>query len=74
MRVLALSLITNKVVDEPYRSAKGEVEAELGGQQISPPDTAPVADHLEVLEVGQRAANDVRAVVEKVVELAARQA
>ncbi|GAA6059918.1 hypothetical protein JCM10212_005301 [Sporobolomyces blumeae] len=70
MRVLVLSLITNIVVATPYRSAEKFVEDEANG--VAPPDDEDekeeVADHQEVLDASAKRADDMRALVEKIIE------
>jgi len=69
MQVCVLSLVTNKVViPERYRSIKEEVEAELAGRPIELPKEVEVS-HQEVLEVGRRKADDMKRLVECMIEL-----
>lgn len=80
MRVLALSLITNKVVVSPYFDSRAAVTSELAASaskagktetetergQVEK-DRKEAANHEEVLEVGRRRAEDMRRLVEAVV-------
>ena len=69
VKVLVLSLVTNFVViPDQYPSAKAIVEAEINGTE--PPIYKPseVVSHVEVLEEGQKRANDMRKLVEQIVE------
>lgn len=86
VRVLVLSLVTNIVVNHPYRSAEAELDAEqeqagagaqAGGVTALARQTQVrereeeeevVASHQEVLDVSAKRADDVRALVEKVVD------
>ncbi|BGP17338.1 hypothetical protein JCM10213_007552 [Rhodosporidiobolus nylandii] len=77
LRVLVLSLVTNIVVSSPYRYAEAAVEAELssGAGKTAPQmeesnGEEEVANHQEVLDVSARRANDIRALVERIVERA----
>lgn len=78
MRVLGLSLITNKVISTPYRDLKSEVAAEYAsgqgaGKPKEPLDEAEkeeTTSHEEVLEVGRQAAREMSSLVSKIVELA----
>ena len=78
MRVLGLSLITNKVINTPYRDIKSEVAAEYangkGGASSSSSsietEKEETTSHEEVLEVGRLAAQDMSSLVSKIVELA----
>ncbi len=73
MRVLAISLITNKVVVEDYFDARKALEQEAkggsadAGAQTSASDKKAAANHEEVLEVGKRRADDIRKLVETVI-------
>lgn len=70
LRVLAISLITNKVVVKDYFDAKGAVEKSLeeqSVQRILQDDSKEAANHEEVLEVGRMRANDIRRLVEHVI-------
>ncbi|CAD6884594.1 unnamed protein product [Tilletia laevis] len=75
MRVLVLSLMTNKVVVSPYfdcRTALAEEsEGEEGkvdvGKAVAAKEKAEAANHEEVLEVGRKRANDMRRLVETVI-------
>jgi len=70
MNVIVLSLVTNAVViPEKYRSIKEEVAAELAGNpmQLKEPE---VVSHEEVLAVGTKKADVMKALVERIVELA----
>ncbi|UZJ54607.1 hypothetical protein CBS101457_003927 [Exobasidium rhododendri] len=70
LRVLAVSLITNKVVVKDYFDAKEAVEK---GQDIDDvrrilqDDSKEAASHEEVLEVGKMRAEDIRKLVEHVI-------
>ncbi|KAN0064892.1 Purine nucleoside phosphorylase [Thecaphora frezii] len=74
MRVLAISLITNKVVLSPYFDTRKALQNELQSgtkgnnalQQIQA-DKNEAANHEEVLEVGRIRAEDIRKLVESVV-------
>ncbi|GAA6055597.1 hypothetical protein JCM3770_006718 [Rhodotorula araucariae] len=77
LRVLVLSLVTNMVVATPYRYAGPAAAAEHAGQGSNPAangerDAAgaqdEVANHQEVLDVSARRADDIRALVERIVE------
>ncbi|GAA5912391.1 hypothetical protein JCM5296_001716 [Sporobolomyces johnsonii] len=79
LRVLVLSLITNIVVATPYRYAEAAVDAEaeershgLDGEvrttQKEEDEEEGVANHQEVLDVSARRADDIRALVERIVE------
>lgn len=76
MRVLGLSLITNKVISTPYRNLKAEVAAEYAkGQQakkapLTAEEKEETTSHEEVLEVGRQAAEEMSSLVAKIVELA----
>ncbi|KAK0565158.1 Purine nucleoside phosphorylase [Tilletia horrida] len=82
MRVLVLSLMTNKVVVTPYFDCRGALEAEDQRQQadgqagagvedvgkaVAAKEKAEAANHEEVLEVGRKRANDMRRLVETVI-------
>ncbi|BGP41119.1 Purine nucleoside phosphorylase [Rhodotorula kratochvilovae] len=77
LRVLVLSLVTNMVVATPYRYAGAAVAAEraAGGaqskeavQEKEGEKGDEVANHQEVLDVSARRADDIRALVERIVE------
>ncbi|GAA5871031.1 hypothetical protein JCM1840_007574 [Sporobolomyces johnsonii] len=75
LRVLVLSLITNIVVATPYRYAEAAVEAEERGHGLDgdvrttqKEEEEGVANHQEVLDVSARRADDIRALVERIVE------
>lgn len=82
MRVLGLSLITNKVINTPYRDIKSEVAAEYAsrggasrtngtaGAGAAKIEVEETTSHEEVLEVGRLAAKDMSSLVAKIVELA----
>ncbi|GAA5994024.1 hypothetical protein JCM11641_000049 [Rhodosporidiobolus odoratus] len=81
LRVLVLSLVTNIVVSSPYQYAEQAVEAELAGSKGPEVENGPdgaeegegqeeVANHQEVLDVSARRADDIRALVERIVEMA----
>lgn len=79
MKVLAMSLVTNSVVGSPYRDLRAEIAAEdstttTGGvaQGSAVEQEEAAVSHEEVLEAGQRAAADMGALMEKIVELAAK--
>ncbi|KAL9940682.1 hypothetical protein V8E36_000170 [Tilletia maclaganii] len=79
MRVLVLSLMTNKVVVSPYFDCRDGLEqeekaaagagvgAEDVGKSVAAKEKAEAANHEEVLEVGRRRANDMRRLVETVI-------
>lgn len=70
MRVLAISLITNKVVVKDYFDAKTAAEQDMSFEQaalIVEHDSKEAANHEEVLEVGRMRAEDVRKLVEHVI-------
>ena len=73
MRVLAISLITNKVVLDPYFDTRAALNAELAGGakgaalEQANKDKAAAANHEEVLEAGLKRAEDMRKLVETVV-------
>ncbi|ORY62708.1 nucleoside phosphorylase domain-containing protein [Leucosporidium creatinivorum] len=74
VRVLVLSLVTNIVVNAPYRSAEAAFEAEERGEKGPLSDLKSggkeeeVASHQEVLDVSAKRADDIRALVEKIVD------
>lgn len=81
MKVLALSLITNKVIGTPYRNIKEEVAAEYANTRSPEQKKARLdldgnkeeeeaTSHEEVLEVGRQAAKEMSSLVTKIVELA----
>ncbi|GAA5929878.1 purine-nucleoside phosphorylase [Sporobolomyces koalae] len=72
MKVLVLSLITNLVVATPYRSAEQAVQAELEGSDRDEPEHVEdeVANHQEVLDASAKRADDMRALVAKIIERA----
>ncbi|GAA5848804.1 hypothetical protein JCM8547_006350 [Rhodosporidiobolus lusitaniae] len=82
LRVLVLSLVTNLVVATPYRYAESAFDAELAGgagadsaadvaeKRKEVEEKEEVANHQEVLDVSARRADDIRALVERIVELA----
>ncbi|GAA5923047.1 hypothetical protein JCM3775_006235 [Rhodotorula graminis] len=75
LRVLVLSLVTNMVVATPYRYAgvvaaaerEGDSTVKKAAEQIAHAQD-DVANHQEVLDVSARRANDIRALVERIVE------
>jgi purine-nucleoside phosphorylase len=70
LRVLAVSLITNKVVVKDYFDAKSAVENNMTQeevQRILADDSKEAANHEEVLEVGKMRADDIRKLVEHVI-------
>ncbi|KAK0564758.1 Purine nucleoside phosphorylase [Tilletia horrida] len=80
MRVLVLSLMTNKVVVSPYFDCRAALEAEANGSSTAgqgqqedagkaaaAKEKAEAANHEEVLEVGRKRANDMRRLVETVI-------
>lgn len=75
VKILAISLITNKVVLKPYfdfeaalkEEAAGGARAEDEVNRVLKEDKAEAANHAEVLEVGQRRAEDIRRLVVEVV-------
>ncbi|KDN43690.1 inosine guanosine and [Tilletiaria anomala UBC 951] len=72
MRVLAISLITNKVVVDDYLDARKALQDQANGgdalgKKTADADTAAAANHEEVLEVGKRRAEDIRKLVETVI-------
>jgi len=68
IRVLVLSLVTNSVISAPYRDARAAAEAELAGKPIEEPELEK-ASHEEVLEMSMKKAEDMKRLVEKIVEL-----
>jgi len=68
LEVIVLSLVTNFVViPDTYRSIKDEVKAELEGKIVEdPPQT--IVSHQEVLEIGLKKAEVIRAVVEQLIQ------
>jgi len=73
MNVLVLSLVTNMVViPENYRDIRAEVEAELAGRPVKV-EKIRAASHEEVLAVGGQKAEDMRGLVERIIELIAQQ-
>ncbi|SCV73550.1 BQ2448_7476 [Microbotryum intermedium] len=87
VRVLVLSLVTNIVVNDAYRSAEAEVEAESSSTGVVKPDGGSegteqvVASHqedtdskdvlrfrLQVLDVSSKRADDIRALVENIID------
>lgn len=70
LRVLAISLITNKVIIKDYFDAKEAAEKGLGEEavrKILQDDSKEAANHEEVLEVGKMRADDIRQLVEHVI-------
>ncbi|KAF9653637.1 inosine guanosine and xanthosine phosphorylase family protein [Thelephora ganbajun] len=68
LEVIALSLVTNFVIiPDTYRSIKAEVKAQLEGKIVEDP-LQPVVSHQEVLEIGLKKAEIMRAIVERVVQ------
>ncbi|SPO31546.1 related to PNP1 - purine-nucleoside phosphorylase [Ustilago trichophora] len=75
MKVLAISLITNKVVLKPYFDFKKAIEEErTGGERVEDAvqrtlkqDIGEAANHEEVLEAGAARAEDMRKLVAEVV-------
>jgi len=67
MKVLAISLITNKVVTTDYFNVRKALKGNGEDQETSKKDLEEAANHEEVLEVGRRRAEDVRKIVEIVV-------
>lgn len=72
--MLAISLITNKVVTTDYFDARKTLEeqksnpkGESRDQETAKKDLDEAANHEEVLEVGRRKAEEVRKIVEMVV-------
>ncbi|EIM20233.1 inosine guanosine and [Wallemia mellicola CBS 633.66] len=69
VKVLVLSLVTNFVViPDTYPSAKAIVDAEING--TAPPVYKPseIVSHVEVLEEGQKRAQDMRRLVSEIIE------
>lgn len=66
MRVLALSLITNKVVVDDYLDARKAIRTGEGLNQGTK-DAKAAANHEEVMEVGKRKAEEMRLLVETVI-------
>jgi len=67
MEVLVLSLVTNSVViPDKYASPRLEFEAELAGKPVEVEPLCEVS-HAEVLNIGQKKADDVRRLVEAIV-------
>ncbi|GAA6024137.1 hypothetical protein JCM10207_001595 [Rhodosporidiobolus poonsookiae] len=82
LRVLVLSLVTNLVAAAPYRYAEDIVAAEISGQPVEKVGEAigkteeeeeEVASHQEVLDVSAKRADDIRALVERIVERCAEE-
>ncbi|PWN50759.1 inosine guanosine and [Violaceomyces palustris] len=71
MKVLAISLITNKVVLSPYFDTRAFLEKEgehtSSSNQAQKKDDKEAANHEEVLEVGRMRAEDMRKLVQTVV-------
>ncbi|PWN43584.1 inosine guanosine and [Ceraceosorus guamensis] len=73
LRILGISLVTNKVVVTPYFDADAAVRQELktgktfDAEAIRKQDAGEAANHEEVLEVGRRRADDVRKLVERTI-------
>jgi purine-nucleoside phosphorylase len=73
MRVLAISLITNKVVVDDYFDARKALEGDSQqgdsslGANMTETDKKAAANHEEVLEVGKRRGEDLRRLVETVI-------
>lgn len=75
MKVLAISLITNKVVLKPYFDFEAALQAEQqGGEKVEDAvrkaltqDNAEAANHEEVLEAGAKRADDMRRLVAEIV-------
>lgn len=75
IKVLAISLITNKVVLKPYFNFEKALEHEKNGgekvenllENVLKQDQAEAANHQEVLEAGQKRAQDMRRLVAEVV-------
>lgn len=73
VKVLVLSLVTNLVVvPESYPSAKAIVEAEVNGTPPPVYKKSEVVSHMEVLEEGQKKAQDMRRLVSEIIESRAR--
>lgn len=73
VKVLVLSLVTNFVViPDTYPSAKAIVDAEING--TAPPVYKPseIVSHVEVLEEGQKRAQDMRRLVSEIIESRAK--
>ncbi|KAI9216933.1 purine nucleoside phosphorylase-like protein [Blastocladiella britannica] len=69
IKVLGLSLITNKVVSKREYSAKEEAELEVTGKHDEiPKENVVHASHAEVLAASQDFAKDIMALVEKSIE------
>lgn len=66
LRVLGISLVTNKVVVTPYFDAAAAVQQEVesgkrfDAEAVRKADAGEAANHEEVLEVGRRRAEDLR--------------
>jgi purine-nucleoside phosphorylase len=77
MKVLGLSLITNKVINTPYRDIKAEMAKEYADKKqgketvIAEEKGEEVTSHEEVLETGRQAAEAMSSLVKKIVGLAA---
>ncbi|TKY87571.1 hypothetical protein EX895_003585 [Sporisorium graminicola] len=75
LKVLAISLITNKVVLKPYFDFKAALAAEAqGGEKVEAlvqttlnQDSAEAANHEEVLEAGAARAQDMKALVAEII-------
>ncbi|GAA5986090.1 hypothetical protein JCM5350_004428 [Sporobolomyces pararoseus] len=71
MKVLVLSLVTNIVVATPYRYAEDAIDAEVKGTSAQEEEKEDeVANHQEVLDASAKRADDMRALVEKIIEKA----
>lgn len=76
VRVLVLSLCTNIVAFAPYRSAEAAVDAEESGlapllkreEMEAKEESAVIASHQEVLDVSAQRAENMRKLVERIVE------
>lgn len=75
MKVLAISLITNKVVLKPYFNFEKALHKENTGgekvdtavQRVLKQDQAEAANHAEVLEAGAKRADDIKRLVSQVI-------
>lgn len=67
LSILALSLITNKVVVSPYFDSFAALQSGKTGLDTSNADKKEAANHEEVLEVGKQKAEVIKKLVQGVV-------
>lgn len=74
LKVLGISLITNKVVVSPYfdaaavaAEAASDADAQARARDMLQQDAGEAANHQEVLEVGRKRADDIRRLVQHVI-------